>query len=76
MGLIEADGSMRGMISGERFEGTWSIDEENTICFDLPGQKFDICRRVIKNNNTVVFFALSGTPRGKVEVLQGNPNNF
>lgn len=75
-GLIEADGKMRGVISGEKFNGNWRIKEGHILCFDLPGEKFDICRRVIKNKDTVVFFTLTGTPRGKVEVLQGNPNNF
>ncbi len=76
MGLIEADGTMRGEISGERFEGRWSIRDGDILCFDLPGEKFDICRRVVRNKQTVVFFTLTGDPRGKVEVLQGNPHNF
>ena len=75
-GLVENNGDMRGHIGGEKFEGKWFIKNNNELCFDLPEQEFDICRFVVDTGKHIQFFATTGEPRGRAEILQGNPYNL
>ncbi|MEM7168775.1 MAG: hypothetical protein AAF530_01300 [Pseudomonadota bacterium] len=74
-GFFEADGQIRGQRDGEAFEGTWSI-KDNRLCFDLPGNDFDICRTVAREGDEVLMFNESGGPAGRLQIEKGNPNNW
>lgn len=75
-GLVESDGDMRGQIGGEKFDGKWFIKNGNELCFDLPENSFDICRVAVEAGKHINFFTTTGEPRGRAEIMQGNPNNF
>ena len=76
-GLVESNGDMRGKIGDNAFEGKWFIKNDNELCFDLPENTFDICRVAVQAGDSAInLFTTTGEPRGRVEVLQGNPNNF
>lgn len=75
-GLVESNGEMRGKIGGEKFKGKWFIRNDSEICFDLPENKFDICRVAVDAGDSLNFFTTTGEPRGRAEILRGNPENF
>lgn len=72
-GLVQPDGTIRGHIGGDNFTGRWSIQNNNELCFDLPDNTFDICRRVVSAGKHINLFATTGGLRGRAEILQGNP---
>jgi len=71
-GYLEADGSMRGHIRGEKYTGSWEVKEGDLLCFDLPGRTFDSCRRVFQYSDFLQLHATTGTPSGRIEILSGN----
>ena len=76
-GLVESSGEIRGKIGDDAFEGKWFIKNDNELCFDLPENTFDICRVAVEVGDSAInLFTTTGEPRGRVEVMQGNPNNF
>ena len=75
-GLVESNGEIRGEIGGQKFKGQWYISNDSEICFDLPETSFDICRIAVDAGDSVNFFTKTGEPRGRAEILRGNPNNF
>ncbi len=75
-GLVEKNGDMRGHIGGEKFDGKWFIKNDNELCFDLPENSFDICRVAVDAGKHINFFTTTGEPRGRAEILQGNPYNL
>jgi hypothetical protein len=75
-GLVESNGDMRGQIGGEKFDGKWYIRNDSELCFDLPENSFDICRVAVDAGESINFFTTTGEPRGRAEILQGNPYNF
>ncbi len=72
-GVVQADGTIRGHIGGDNFTGRWSIQNGNELCFDLPENTFDICRRVASDGKHLNLFTTTGQPSGRAEILQGNP---
>lgn len=75
-GVVESNGEIRGQIGNENFKGQWFIRNDSEICFDLPENNFDICRIAVDAGDSLNFFTTTGQPRGRAEVLRGNPNNF
>ena len=76
-GLVASNGDMRGKVGDKEFEGKWFIRNDNELCFDLPENTFDICRVAVQAGDSAInLFTTTGEPRGRVEVMQGNPNNF
>ena len=75
-GLVEKNGDMRGHIGGEKFDGKWFIKNDNELCFDLPENSFDICRVAVDAGKHINFFTTTGEPRGRAEILHGNPYNL
>lgn len=76
-GLVASNGGMRGKIGDKEFEGKWFIKNDGELCFDLPENSFDTCRVAVQAGDSAInLFTTTGEPRGRVEVLQGNPNNF
>ena len=75
-GLVQSEGSIRGHIGGEKFEGSWFIKNGMELCFDLPETSFDICRVVIEDGRHIKLFTTTGEPGGRAEILKGNPYNL
>ncbi len=74
-GYMDPDGAIRGQRNGADFTGSWAI-KDNRLCFDLPGNDFDICRTVAKDGDEVLMFDESGSPAGRLTVEAGNPNGW
>ena len=71
-GYLEADGSMRGHIRGQKYTGSWEVKEGDLLCFNLPGRTFDSCRRVFQYSGFLQLHSTTGTPSGRIEILSGN----
>lgn len=74
--LFAPDGRLRGTYEGERFEGSWTI-EDNQLCLDLPNEHDDGCRAVIeRTKNMLQLFTSVGDPAGDLYLENGNPYGF
>ena len=71
VGYMTGDGKIRGHIGAKDFEGSWSI-RNGELCFDLPEETFDICRRVFASDQYLNLFTTTGQPAGRIQVLEGN----
>ena len=74
-GYFAPDGTIKGREGERDFAGKWGA-RNNRLCLDIPQFEHEFCRTVVVQGNHLLLFTETGQPAGRVDVTQGNPDQF